>query len=457
MTFYIVNSSTDTDNEDKQTLVGDFDYVEDDGDDQFTRHNSMDDEFLGIKKEIPRKEIFNFGFDDLNMKSHFVINHSRVLPAFMRFLYSGAWIIEAFQIPVIFNEQLPSYSPKRSSSSCSQLSSPVWIKSFLERSFLSPNMNFVADQWNNFINQIHTNEVNSIVNMESSSSFLLQLLSKHSSSSVDSVLLFVIAIALQSFCRSELFLHLSEQQWSTQAMLSAPWVDYSRVGRKIVMQHFSCLEAVDAHLLGTASLLDAMYERLLMTSNEQMMTSYLVSSFEGDFCWLLDLQECINILPVNLSVYENTTSGTTETFHVQTGAERPILPNELKSYFSLETTETISCSLQSSTAPISYVTPSSSNHMKDLFTCASPVLRCPLVVANGMDGSLSVYETENHKYRWNVHRMVFCQTAVSFHDFMSQNVDAPSSMMRGEDFMEKVRLRLQMTIQMSFLFSQILA
>eukprot|EP01033_Poteriospumella_lacustris_P018108 gene18108-12994_t len=205
--------------------------------------------------------------DDLQNKITFISSDESILRAFVRYLFSGCWILELLQIP----------------------RSPVAAPSFAPLSLSVPEL---SEEW-----WLCGDSIDGIV---------VQL---------------TVAVALQAFCRSELFLHLSEHRWSTDAFHKVHWLDYARIGRDMVQQHMAAMAESngDAGERDARSsqvwLLDALYVRLMLTSSQDEVSAMLRSSFKisdsqvaGFVGIVADLSDGLQSLPIDWAVYESTSA-----------------------------------------------------------------------------------------------------------------------------------------------------
>ncbi len=214
------------DNED--TLTDDSDNEEDDYDNYYYNHYRSSYQ----RPATNRKPIFQFS--DLLSKSEYICHTKpNICPVFVRYLFSGNWILDLLR------------------SSSTSFSKSVQGKCLEE-------------------NTPHN---------ETDSHPTFSFLQEHSSKDVDTVLLLTLAVALQVFGRSELFLHLSEHQWSEDSVRSVQWQDYTCFGRAQIKQQYRTGESHGSpqHLCcwRTIALLDALYVHLVMKHSQTSIYEYL--------------------------------------------------------------------------------------------------------------------------------------------------------------------------------------
>jgi hypothetical protein len=238
--------------------------------------------------------------------------------------------------------------------------------------------------------------------------------------------LHTVAIALQVFCRSELFLHLSEHQWSSDGIRSVLWQNYARVGRAQVAQFYArnmCGYTEVGHELacsiGTVALLDAFYVRLLLNTSQQQVANYL-SRHATD--WVQMLAKSLSLLPLHMAAYETSTA--------ETWTSKSLKSNDVYSYPTHPTSSALTHRVMSDVSPTISIQQVYSPHAYNRFrprqltqvTCIAPVSqRCPFLIFNAKQNnfvevsndSMTVekcegkYEGNLETFQWNIHRVVW--------------------------------------------------
>lgn len=385
---------------------------------------------------------------DLKAKSDYVLQDEKIMTAFVRYLFQGMWIPELLQIPVVSS---PMSSPSHSATQ------PIFPEYKFDGVFLSSCID--DDSWKPLLKSLDVLcETPSSAAVLASENPLITIVDKVCVKRGDSAFLLILAVAMQAFCRSEVFLQLSEQQWSPEAFRSIVWTDYARVGRAVVVQHYQQLSQTEAEggdvTRSQIALLDALYVHLMTTSSQQDALNYLRPAVdEKTSHWLQDLQAVMLSLPVSWAVYETNASNaaslpkeetmpTVFACQQQSGLMKTLLSWQCLFHtgsklappttqgiaptssaplivpihcYTASTAQSILRRLHTTTAATQLAFPvlttdASSSETHLCFECLQPILRCPLL-AFDRDGNLSEVSTD---YRWDVHRAVAAQVNVNF-------------------------------------------
>lgn len=356
----------------------------------------------------PRKPVISC-HQDLHSKASYIFCNPSATSTFIRYLFHGSWIVELLQIPDILQ-----VSPSKNILQDSNLLSSC------QREFLSQSL-FSAISGN----QLETLLTTCTCSLELSTNHpTLTFLEKSSPEHVDSVLVMTIALALQVFCRSELFLYFSEQQWSRESIRSANWRDYARVGRAQVQQHLRNLSQRDnvehSYSLSTVALLDSLYVKLLLNHNQLEVINYLSQTDATGF--IMDIKECISHVHMDISVYDyeqphqgdllqSSFLDWSHRCHQLSSVDDDCRATELFAHslscLPESSKKDILCRLFTSASPSLLVTPTmnpSSTNSEISFACVTPVLRCPLMAFTSSFDLIPVDE----EYCWSLHRIVYC-------------------------------------------------
>eukprot|EP01033_Poteriospumella_lacustris_P009323 gene9323-6680_t len=436
--------------DDEITMLNDWEVIEDDLEDDEEPTKKFDEMFT---TRLPSSEIFYIRpslseglsyLGDLKSKSDYVLQDEKITTAFVRYLFQGMWIPELLQIPVVSS---PASSPTHSATQ------PIFPEYKFDGVFLSSCVD--DDSWKPLLKSLDALCGNpSSAAVLASENPLIAIVDKVCVKRGDSAFLLTLAVAMQAFCRSEVFLQLSEQQWSPEAFRSIVWTDYARVGRAVVVQHYQQqllqTEAEGGDVTrGHIALLDALYVHLMTTSSQRDTLDYLrPASDENASHWLQDLQAVMLSLPVSWAVYETKASNAaslpkedstptvfacqqqsgllksllswqclfhTGSKHAPATQASPTTPLIVPIHcYAASTAQSILRRLHTTTAatqlafPVLTTDASPEAHL--CFECIQPILRCPLL-AFDRDGNLSEVTTG---YRWDVHRAVAAQVNVNF-------------------------------------------
>lgn len=281
-------------------------------------------------------------FDDLANKSQYILSNQAIMQTFVRYLFNGMWIMDMLQITARGSSSTSSpddkhfrvyeFSEVPVSNFESAKMSEVEAFRALSREDIFFSSTCDVTKWDSFLNEFTSKAPSPTVHetilktLNGTIHPTIAFLQENSPKGMDTVLLFTLALAMEIFCRSELFLHLSEQQWSNDSLQSVQWQDYVRVGRAQVARHVhqssekqlndtinNSIGAPYTHgqddiggvSIQTVTLLDSLYVHLFLIHSQSEVLSYLS---HDSYKWLNDLKHCIQDLPLQLSVYESSSA-----------------------------------------------------------------------------------------------------------------------------------------------------
>jgi hypothetical protein len=416
-------------------------------------------------------------FEDLRTKDSFVFRKHQFAPVFVRYLFHGMWVLDILQIPygTAATSAAKQAIPVQMAPPVSASQRFASIIALFESSFVADNIN--GQSWLELLKDTARQ-------LGESSSCSADYSWPPTRDDKSKLLLHLtIAVALQAFCRSELFLHLSEHHWSADVFHKVHWLDYARVGRGMVQQHMAAMAESDGDAderdarSSQVWLLDALYVRLMTTSSQREVSAVLQASFTSDaeteepqITWLTELEEGLKALPIDWAVCEVRPSGNPNQFawrsvyhHCSAVVDDGAALNQAmpwKDHFHGPVAHQLSHRLLTSPSVTALMYSHAHGVVADnapiSVSVATPIFRCPLLMSDWKqeDALASAFPSS---YEWDVHRVVVASVSTSALPSSAVRVSAIGTASAGSLWHSNADVaKFVAATELSFLLAQIL-